>query len=574
MQKNNKTKLFPVETIDSNINIERRTTMGKGLGLGAKLKGGFILVAVLTLVVGFFGWRGINSLVNSSGQLEKAEAISQELMQREIDHLKWVAKVGEFQGDTSITEFQVQKDPHKCGFGKWYYGEGRKEAEAQVPEIASILEKIGEPHKKLHESATELELVLQQGQAMRPEAQHLFNTETNHQLSQVQNYLGQMREEVGTHVQKVREDAEHSASQAKTLAMIGAIFGVVAAVVLGIFLSISITRPITRIIERLGSGSDQVGDASRQIADSSQSLAEGASEQASSLEETSSSLEELSSMTKQNAENSAQANNLASDANTSTDRGMDAMKHMTEAIQEIKKSSDETAKIIKVIDEIAFQTNLLALNAAVEAARAGDAGKGFAVVAEEVRNLAQRSAEAAKDTSNLIEGSQKRADDGVNATNELMEILSGVHDGIKKVADLLGEVSAASSEQASGIEQVNKAVSQMDQVTQQNASNAEESSSASEELAAQSEALREIIRELSGFVFGDKDVQGNAGGGGQRSYSHSQTPESHQKSRLGQIKQKAVSKVQKKKPDHKEPALAKAGANDIIPLNEDEMSGF
>ncbi len=548
--------------------------MGKGLGLGAKLKGGFILVALVTLAVGFFGWRGISNLVNSSGQVEKAEAISQELMQREIDHLKWVAKVGEFQGDTTVTTFQVQKDPHKCGFGKWYYGEGRKEAEAELPALAAVLDKIGEPHKKLHESATELEMILQQGTEMRPEAQHLFNTETNHQLSQVQSYLGQMREDVSAHVKKVQEEADHSASQARTLAMVGAVFGVVAALALGIFLSISITRPITRIIDRLGGGSDQVGEASRQIADSSQSLAEGASEQASSLEETSSSLEELSSMTKQNADNAAQANNLASEANTSTDRGMDAMTHMTEAIQEIKKSSDETAKIIKVIDEIAFQTNLLALNAAVEAARAGDAGKGFAVVAEEVRNLAQRSAEAAKDTSNLIEGSQKRADEGVNATNELMEILNGVHDGIKKVADLLSEVSAASGEQASGIEQVNKAVSQMDQVTQQNASNAEESSSASEELAAQSEALREIIRELSGFVFGKKDVSNMNDSHRQGDYERRNTGGKNHISKLGQFKQKAAAKVQKRKPEKKEPVLANAGSSDIIPLDEDEMSGF
>ncbi|MEE8575629.1 MAG: methyl-accepting chemotaxis protein, partial [candidate division Zixibacteria bacterium] len=293
-----------------------------------------------------------------------------------------------------------------------------------------------------------------------------------------------------------RMDAKNGMESAQSSAITFIIIISSVAMVIGIisafFIIISITRPVNRIISGLTEGAEQVGSASEQVAAASQSLAEGSSEQASSLEETSSSLEEMSSMTRQNADNARQANGLASDASSAADKGMNAMNSMSEAMVEIKKSSDETAKIIKVIDEIAFQTNLLALNAAVEAARAGEAGKGFAVVAEEVRNLAQRSAEAAKDTSALIEGSQKNAEAGVKSTEELVEILKNITGGIKKVTDLLGEVTAASDEQAQGVEQLNTAVGQMDQVTQQNASNAEESSSASEELASQAQEMQRV----------------------------------------------------------------------------------
>jgi len=278
------------------------------------------------------------------------------------------------------------------------------------------------------------------------------------------------------------------------------------AIVLGSILAFVITRgitkPVNRIITDLSEGSEQVSSASAQVSAASQSLAEGASEQAAGLEETSSSLEEMASMTKRNAESAQQANTLSGEARTAADKGNEAMARMNGAIADIQKSAGETAKIIKVIDEIAFQTNLLALNAAVEAARAGEAGKGFAVVAEEVRNLAMRSAEAAKNTSAMIEESVKNSETGVNIAGEVAKMLEEITGAAGKVNDLVAEINAASQEQSQGIDQVNVAVAQMDKVTQQNAANAEESASASEELNAQAEQMNGVVGELARLVGG------------------------------------------------------------------------
>ncbi len=288
-------------------------------------------------------------------------------------------------------------------------------------------------------------------------------------------------------------------------------------IAVALWITRSITKPINVIISGLTEGAEQVAAASSQVSSASQSLAEGATEQAAGLEETSSSLEEMSSMTKQNAENAQQANTLSDEAKRSADSGSAAMEKMNTAIQDIQKSSDETAKIIKVIDEIAFQTNLLALNAAVEAARAGEAGKGFAVVAEEVRNLAMRSAEAAKNTSDMIQESVKNSNNGVEIAEEVGKSLGDIVTGISKTSDLVSEIAAASSEQAQGIEQVNTAVTQMDKVTQQNAANAEESASASEELSAQAESMNQIVNDLARLVGGSAADKASAGYGSSRS---------------------------------------------------------
>ncbi len=324
--------------------------------------------------------------------------------------------------------------------------------------------------------------------------------------------------------QSIATNAKDSLNTATLTLIIGLSIAVVVSVLMAVFITKSITGPIRRIIEGLSIGADQTAEASGQVSSASQGLAEGASEAAASIEETSSSIEEMSSMTKQNSTNSDEANKLAAHARESADRGTEAMGRMSSAIDDIKQSSDETAKIVKTIDEIAFQTNLLALNAAVEAARAGEAGKGFAVVAEEVRNLAQRAGEAARNTSDLIEGSVSKSDNGVAISQEVAAALEEIAEGSRKVNDLVSEISAASNEQSSGIDQVSTAVTQLDQVTQSNAANAEECASAAEELSAQAEEMNKMVAELRGMVGGAESEQASQPGRKAKQFKPSQAP--------------------------------------------------
>lgn len=269
--------------------------------------------------------------------------------------------------------------------------------------------------------------------------------------------------------------------------------------VLGI-ISNSVIKPISLIIKDLRGNASNLLEAAAHVASSSNQLADGSQTQASSLEETSASLEEVSSMSRANADSVSQAADKANEARRSAEGAQASMVKMKTAIASIKASSDQTATIMKTIDEIAFQTNLLALNAAVEAARAGEAGAGFAVVADEVRSLALRSAEAAKNTANLIEESQGNANNGVQAADEVAAILATIVDNVKQVSVLASEITVASQEQSLGVNQINLAIGEVDKVTQSNAAISEEAASASEELNGQAQALDGMVQELAAIV--------------------------------------------------------------------------
>lgn len=370
------------------------------------------------------------------------------------------------------------------------------------------------------------------------------------------------------------------------------VVGIGLGLILGFFIIRGAVRNMQSVIASLRDGSNQVAAAANQVSQSSQMIAEGATEQASSLEETSASLEQMASMTSQNSDNAKQANAMAHTASDAANRGKKAINALTDAISAIKASSDKTAGVVKTIDEIAFQTNLLALNAAVEAARAGDAGKGFAVVAEEVRNLAQRSAAEVKSTSALIEQAQLNANKGVEVSSEVTAILGQITDAVERVTTLIGEVAAASNEQAQGVSQVNAAVSQMDQVVQANAANSEEAASSSEQLSAQARELNDMVQSLITIV------EGRSGSGGERDEIHQTPPASRTRATASngmaprtltqgsrrahtsamspsKSQQKSLAPVAKRAPRAAGIAAERmAQPDDVFPMNDDDFKDF
>jgi methyl-accepting chemotaxis protein len=305
-------------------------------------------------------------------------------------------------------------------------------------------------------------------------------------------------------LQKKTLEASNSAGLAKIATTIStlAAFVVVSLVVVG-FVALAvrkITSQLRTITSSLSEGASQIAAGASQVSSSSQTLAQGTSEQAGSLEETAASAEEITSMTRQNAANTSQVAELMITVDRRVHEGNSTLALMIGSMKQINASSDKISKIIKVIDEIAFQTNILALNAAVEAARAGAAGMGFAVVADEVRNLAQRSAQAAKDTAALIEESIATSNEGSTRLQKVADVVRSITEAASKVKVLVDEVNIGSQEQAKGIEGIARSLAEMDKVTQGTAAAAEESASASEQMSAQAQALAQIVEELQAMA--------------------------------------------------------------------------
>ena len=477
--------------------------------LGTKLITGFIAVALLTLLVGSVGYWGVNRLTGhlyEVGTVRLPSVHALELINEAQTAIKAAERGVLLPGqdaaifDRQLTRLKEAWERVDKGWKIYEPLPQTKEEEAKWKLFVPTWEAWKKDHEAVISLAQEAHKAGDKTQYAK--AQEFSFTTAAKSFTTAETLLGEILEINLAAAEESKKASISDASLAKTSSVAGCIVGFAAALALGIWLAHSISKPIKAVAETLSSGAEQTAAASSQVSSASQSLAEGASEQAASLEETSSSLEEMSSMTKRNAETAGKVKEMGSQARAAGDTAVIDMQAMAKAMDAIKTSSDGIAKIIKTIDEIAFQTNILALNAAVEAARAGEAGAGFAVVADEVRSLAQRCAQAAKETATKIEDSVQKSADGVLISAKVAQSLEEIVTKARQVDEMAGEVAASSREQSQGIEQVNTAVTQMDKVTQSNAANAEESASAAEELNAQADALKDAVVELLQMVDG------------------------------------------------------------------------
>lgn len=356
-----------------------------------------------------------------------------------------------------------------------------KRARFQEEQVQKLLVNL----QRLSKGQLICDMAVSQGDSDTKDIQDLFNEISNNlhsSFSAIKGYVAEVAQTLGKMAAGDLTDSIHSEY-------------------LGDFIALkdSINKIVTNLNSVFGeilTSADQVASGTQQVSNGSQDISQGATEQASAIEQLSASITQIAAQTKDNAMNANEANEFSLNAQKAAIDGNSQMKNMQTAMAEINESSENISKIIKVIDDIAFQTNILALNAAVEAARAGVHGKGFAVVAEEVRNLAARSANAAKETTTLIEGSISKVEIGTKIADRTASALANIVDFVEKEVQLVGKIAAASNEQASGIVQINKGIDQLSNVVQSNSAVAEQAAAASEELTGQADMLKQMIMQF------------------------------------------------------------------------------
>ena len=467
------------------------------LTIGRRIVVGFLALGILAVVLFFTFQTGITSLVaqhrEAATRADEALTVS--------DAASTGSKLYQV-----VADAEINMDLEATG-RQW--AEVRKKADEQLAVVARLVDTDEERAQIASAQVHAKEIARLIDEEMLPtlaqdkkvtEAARMVDTVIYYECEQMTSDLQAISASMRQESVVTSEAFERVATRTEWRAVMAGLLGLLLAVALVYLVVRSVTSRLGQAVASLENGARQVVVTSDQVAGSARTLSQGSSEQAASLEETSASMEEMSSMTRRNAEHTEQAVSLVRDVHTRARESEDALRDMVQSMHAIQESSEKVSKIVKTIDEIAFQTNILALNAAVEAARAGEAGMGFAVVAGEVRNLAQRSAEAAKETASLIEESLTRAKSGVAKVDVVTHAVTAITGSVNMVKGLVDEVSEASRQQTAGIDQVSQALSQMEKVTQGIAATAQESAATSEELNAQAAVTMETLMELNALV--------------------------------------------------------------------------
>jgi methyl-accepting chemotaxis protein len=512
--------------------------------IGTKLISGFILIALIAGLIGFVGIRGVNSVTRESTQLYEKQLIPiTELNDISIAFQRVRVNIRDLMNVAKTTE-EIAK-----------YQQTIKEMSEIISKSSDAFEKtmVDPEEKKLFATfmdtrkvyRPQLEKIAQLALAgKKDEANVVMLGDARTAAMAEQSAIDKLVDYKVEMAKKANIRALAVSRSSIVLASLFMAVGIILAIGLGLFITGTIRRPLqeaveiaqqvaagdltnrivvtskdetgqllqalkdmggslVKIVSEVRGGSDSIASATKQIAAGNTDLSQRTDEQAAALEETAASMEELTSTVRQNADNSQQANQLAVTASSVATKGGDVIGRVVNTMSSISESSRKISDIIGVIDGIAFQTNILALNAAVEAARAGEQGRGFAVVAAEVRSLAQRSAAAAKEIKTLINDSVDKVEGGNRLVEEAGQTMQEIVTSIKRVTDIMAEISAASQEQSTGIEQVNTAITQMDDVTQQNAALVEEAAAAAESLEEQA---RNLVDAISRFKLDESHV--------------------------------------------------------------------
>ncbi|MFA7347621.1 MAG: methyl-accepting chemotaxis protein [Desulfurivibrionaceae bacterium] len=468
--------------------------------LGKKIGGGFGLVLFLTAVLTGVYQFALSSATTSFTSLIEVEMAIAVRANAALNNLN---KCRRFEKDFLLTGNEGKAKEQNNSFADLEDELDTIEALAKKADKPKVIEDIEKIRPLVETYQKNFEIV-----ADAPESERMsIEPKLREAAKAAEPVLEDLYENVQT---EANQDTVVAKDRAKFLGLVALILGagaIASGAALAFFLGRGISATLKQVSRTLNEGADQVAAAAGEVSSSSQTLAEGASQQAASVEETSASLEEVGAMIKQDADNARQADELMREANQVIQDADESMKKLTTSMHEISAASSQTQKIVKTIDEIAFQTNLLALNAAVEAARAGEAGAGFAVVADEVRNLAMRAAEAAKNTSNLIEGTVQKITTGNALVSETSESFYVASQSTTRIGTIISEIAGAASQQANAINQITKAIHEIDTVTQANAAAAEESASASEELNAQAEMMKGSVAHLLEMVGGAETAE-------------------------------------------------------------------